>query len=111
MTALTFALLSLAAYRAARAVSLDTITEPMRDWLDDVTLGTHYRKLYELMACGFCTSFWLAGVTYLAYLLATEQWSDSGVVEHGIVWWAIAGSASLLIAIDTFFMREAPPDE
>jgi len=107
---LAFVVLSLAAYRAARAVSLDSITEPFREELDRRAAETESvldDKLAELASCGFCSSFWLAGVTYLAWLVATSF--DGPVLGHLVVWWGIAGGASLLIAVDSFLLREAPP--
>jgi hypothetical protein len=112
----TFAVLSFAAYRASRALALDTITEPVRDWLDIWSSGRALpRKLYELMSCGWCNGFWLAGVTYAVYLTVTGSWENGPdglvalVLFHLIMWWAVAGAQSMLIAIDSFLIREAPP--
>lgn len=104
MTALVFVILTFAAYRGARAVALDSITESFRDWV-----GVHGpRKLGELVTCGFCVSFWTAGLTVTLWELASDtRWL--GFWEHLIVWWAIAGGAALLIAVDSYLLREAPP--
>jgi len=114
MTALTFAILSLAAYRAARAVSLDSITEPVRDWFDD-RAGWSWldAKAAELVSCGWCSGFWLSGFTYFVWLLVTDAalWGWTAVFTNLILWWAIAGAQSMLIAIDSFLLREAPPHE
>lgn len=120
MTPLVLVILAFAAYRAARALSLDTITIPIRDaverwsWEKDEAGAYLYQrpvraKLAELLACGFCSSFWLAGITYLVWIVTTDV-DDIPVLEHVITWWAIAGVAAFLIALDSFLLREAPPD-
>ena len=111
MTLTIFTLLSFAAYRAARAISLDTITEPLRDGLEDWSIGhTGWRrKLSELVSCGWCSGFWLSGITYFTYVAVTGSVDDEPVLIHLMWWWAVAGAQSLLIAIDSFLLREAPP--
>jgi hypothetical protein len=111
MRAFTFVVLSLAAYRASRALSLDSITAPMRDRLDFWSQGRGgwRQKVAELISCGWCSGFWLSGVTYAVYVTVTGRWEDEPVLVHLIFWWAIAGAQSLLIAIDAFLLREAPP--
>ena len=101
--------LALAAYRAARAVALDSITEGFRQTIEDRTIGSRWAKLGELVTCGFCVSFWTAGITYLVWLLSTSRWSEQSALEHGIMWWAIAGAACFVIALDSYLMRDAPP--
>jgi hypothetical protein len=64
MAALTnLALNSLAAYRLARLVSVDDITEPLRtkvtDWLVG-NGGTYHRKLAELIGCPHCSGVWIS---------------------------------------------------
>lgn len=114
MTGFEFAVLSLAAYRASRAVALDSITAPMRDNLDFWSHGRGWqRKVYELVSCGWCCGFWLSGITYATWVTVTPGWDDVSagmVLGHLIMWWAIAGAQSLLIAIDSFLLREAPPE-
>jgi len=110
MTALAFVVLSLAAYRAARAVALDTITEPVREWFDDrAGRSVWWAKAAELVSCGYCSGFWLSGITYFTYVAVTGRWDDEPVLVHLILWWAVAGAQSLLIAFDSFLLREAPP--
>lgn len=110
MTAFTFAVLAIAAYRAARALSLDSITEPLRDWFDDrAGRSRWWEKSAELISCGFCSGFWLSGITYAVWLSATHQWGEQPWLIHGIMWWSIAGVQSMLIAVDSFLLREAPP--
>lgn len=111
VTALEFVLIALAAYRASRALALDSITEPFREWLDFRTSGSRWRKVSELVSCGFCCSFWLAGITYFVFVAVTGSVDDVAVLTHLILWWAAAGAASMLIAIDSFLLREAPPGE
>jgi len=107
MTPLTFVILSLAAYRASRAVAIDSITQPFRDWLSMQT-GNRVGYFFDgLLSCGFCIGFWLSGITYWVWCVSTHHGYPS--MLNIIHWWAIAGLQSLFIAIDTFFLREAPP--
>lgn len=109
MNALTFVVLSFAAYRASRAVTIDSITRPFRDWLElrSTPIGHWFDQLFH---CGWCTGFWLSGVTYFVWVLVTPL-RHTPVMVHLINWWAVAGLQALLIAIDTFFLREAPTDD
>lgn len=106
ITALELLVLVLVAYRLSRAVALDTITEPLRDWL-----AVHAPvKVAELVSCGFCAGFWLSGVVATVWLAAAEGGlRETGLVEWQVLWWAVAGGQSILIAVDSFLLREAPP--
>lgn len=105
VSALELVVLCLAAYRLARAVSLDSITEPARDWL-----AVHAPvKLAELVSCGFCSGFWLSGIVATVWLAAAEGGlQETGIVEWQVLWWAVAGGAALLTALDSYWLREAP---
>ncbi len=99
MTALTFLILGLAAYRAARAVAIDTITEPVRLWLESKPSRVA-RWFDELVGCPFCCGFWISGITYLVYVLVTPP-SHTAVMLHLIYWWAVAGLQAVLTAVDS----------
>lgn len=106
MTATTFLILSFAAYRGARAISIDSITQPIRDRLEmsSTRIGHWFDALIH---CGFCTSFWTGGITYTVWAVVNH--CDKPVLIQIINWWTIAGGANFLIALDTFLLREAPP--
>ena len=111
ITPFEFILIAFAAYRASRALALDSITEPFRERLEFWAGSTAWKqKVAELAACGFCNGFWLSGITYAVYVIVTTDGPVPGnPFLHLILWWAVAGAQSLLIAIDSFLLREAPP--
>ena len=88
----TFLLLTLVAYRATHLVVMDTLFEGLRDkFLDRITTATDpsgitrplhkqhepelwdsllplwKRKLFDLLTCPFCISFWCAGAVVLIH--------------------------------------------
>ena len=104
LSSLEFVLIALAAYRASRALALDSITEPFREWLDFRTSGSRWRKVSELISCGFCNGFWLSGITYFTYVAVTGSVDDVPVLIHLMLWWAVAGAQALLICLDSFLL-------
>lgn len=92
-------LAALAAHRAARAVAVDTITQPLRERLEEwsVTDGISDRqlavreKVVELVHCPHCIGFWLS----LCALAATRvRW-----LRPVVAWWAVAGIQSTLASV------------
>jgi hypothetical protein len=103
-------LIGLAAYRLARAVTLDTISEPFRNWVHAHAYNTFRPKpgetvphvtvksrpwswCYGLVSCPFCASWWMA---VGGYVLWAGAWSMDCAV--GAV--ASAGLASLFVCVD-----------
>lgn len=107
LTALELVVLTLAAYRFTRLVSLDTVTEPLRDEL--ATWERVPRWVGELVGCGFCAGVWVSGLVYAVWVSAVDGWHATGLLEHGVQATAVMGGCAGLIAMDTFLMREAPP--
>lgn len=60
---LTLIIMSLATYRVARFLILDSLIATPRIWLHQVLLGKQSkvrRYLYELINCPYCMSIWIA---------------------------------------------------
>jgi Protein of unknown function (DUF1360) len=103
----TVVLIGLATFRAARIVSRDTITEPLRESLTAWAWDTEptppaprapWRTwIVELCTCSLCISVWIAAAFYCA-------WRWGGVVAHGfIAVLAIAGlQAVAVLAVRDF---------
>lgn len=96
----------LAAYRLARLVALDTITDPARAWLyrhaftppaydDPPTVRNRaWAWVYDLVSCVFCVSVWVSLGLWFAFV-PTVSWRN-------LLWaGAVAGTASILAAVDT----------
>ncbi len=91
----------LASHRAARAVSIDTITDPLRRrvkvWsiADKATAGQRARRhyLHELLKCPMCTGFWLSGITVLAWRRG-PRW-----LRGPMMWWAVAGGQTFVTSL------------
>lgn len=102
--ALRVVLVGLAAYRLARALSVDSITEPFRAWVfwaghDDPdgsdeppVTSRPLAWLYGLVSCGYCASWWIALVLFLV-------WTGLGWVNL-LAAVAAAGAAALFVGID-----------
>lgn len=105
-----YLILGFAAYRGSRAVALDSITEPFRDWLSYRWggRGSWRGKAVEFISCGWCAGFWVSAITYGVFINATGRANDASIPLHFLLWWAVAGLQSLLIGIDSFLLREAP---
>jgi hypothetical protein len=98
----------LAAQRAAQAVSVDKITEPLRQrvllWSvsDDQTPEQYERraKVYNLVRCPHCTGFWLSAVALTGVTLAGRR---RGLARFGVEWLAVASIQTLLTAAWAMF--------
>jgi hypothetical protein len=110
MSAFEFVVVAFAAYRAARFLALDSLTEPFRERLTYWSAGSGWReKFSDLITCGWCNGYWLSGLAYLVFMAVTGRLDNEPVLIHLIMWWAVAGVQALLISIDSFLLREAPP--
>lgn len=97
-------LVVLAALRASRAVSVDSITDPMRRRLQLASIRDAssarrravFHWLHELAKCPHCTGFWLAGLGVAGLHLSRRpgfRW-----VRWFTTWWAAAGAQSFLVS-------------
>jgi hypothetical protein len=96
-------LVGLVAYRLARAIAVDSISEPARTWTywrghsDTVPEpGVTHRGwawLYGLISCPFCCSWWIALAVYLAWL---GEWNATALIGAT----AAAGIAAIVTAAD-----------
>lgn len=97
-------IVAFAGYRLARAVAVDEITSPFRRLL--------YRRAYEslpprrsrvflsdLFSCPLCIGFWM---TLVLGLVASTNFTDGSIFQHGLIAMASAGGQCLLN------MRESP---
>lgn len=111
MSPLVFVLISLAAYRATVLITTDTLSAPVRRALlrrwpsrtvalyDDSgheVAGTGTLKArwqVELVNCGWCIGFWLAGLAVLVShgLGLADDWG-----ECLLAWWAAAAVVGML---------------
>ncbi len=81
ITLVAFVVLVLATARLTRAVSIDSLTAPIREWI-----GRKYGEtslIHKLIWCYWCAGWWVAGFTsLLAQILA--------VTTHQLSWWVAA---------------------
>lgn len=90
-----------AAYRVWRLVAVDTITAPLRDrMLVAGSDGTDWRAwVAELLACPWCSGWWIAGVVDLAGWVASGAAWPGPVVAAGV--WAatstVVGTVAVLV--------------
>lgn len=108
--ALRVVLVGLVAYRLARAVSLDTITDPLRDWLHRrayriiaappgrkepvvIVRSRPWAWVYSLISCAFCASWWIA-------LGASALWFGEWSMDFAVAAVASAGVAALAVTYD-----------
>lgn len=98
----------LAAYRLARALSIDTISEPFRSWVfwqghaedaDTTVTSRPWAWFYGLVSCPFCCSFWIALALYAAWI----NWGWSRPFIGGV---AVAGVAAQLVGFDRAANRD-----
>lgn len=94
-TWLTLLLTTLAVDRAQRALTEERVGQPLRTWVlaryGNPISGTQSAPV-ELVNCGKCVSFWLAGLSALAL-------SAAGAVSWRrvpLTWAGVAGAAGLL---------------
>lgn len=89
-----FTLVVLAAARATRLVTADTIFDA---WRDRVTRSRR-AKLGELVACPFCAGWWLSVVTYVVAVVALGRVHEAPWLAHGIECWAVMGAQMVVNA-------------
>lgn len=82
---------ALAVWRLTRLLTIDGITEPMRDWLTEWTetgpQSPAKEKIAELAGCPHCVSVWAAlGVVYAA---------------RRTPWWPVMADALALAAVSS----------
>lgn len=104
------AALGFASYRGTQLIVWDTILDPWRarleTWhMDGIRPGRSNRVrafIRALLACTYCTGWWVSLAAVAAYLSATRQWHQGfGVfVLFGIEVFAVAGVQALLNRID-----------
>lgn len=96
MSAVGLAVCVLAAWRATRAVTVDAITQPFREWLVRWSFSEragHWREwVHDLLTCQHCLGFWLSGLVAAAWAFGDGLGGYQGLV----LWWAVAGGQSLL---------------
>jgi hypothetical protein len=93
LTPFEFTIVVLAAARATRLVTADTILDGPRDRIKGVTLD-------ELVRCPYCVGWWLSVVTYVVAVLVLGRVHDAPILWHCVMVWAVAGAQSLLNAVD-----------
>lgn len=84
--------LSLATYRLARFLILDSLIATPRIWLHQVLLGKASkvrRYLYELINCPYCMSIWIAA----AMVAITDRYTS---VPMPIFMWLAVSAGSLV---------------
>lgn len=78
-------------------ISRSKLFAPLREWLEQDRPRTVRGFLGHLVACTFCTSFWVAGVLILGSVACSGYW-DRGHLAAGLVaWLALPALASPLI--------------
>lgn len=99
----------LASYRLARAIAVDSITDPIRLWLYDRAwpggpIAAHepgdrpWAWLFALASCPFCVGFWISLVLYAC-------WVNVGWSRVLIAAVAVAGIQSLCSTADARMTR------
>lgn len=92
--------LAFAGYRATQLVVWDSILDPVRnrifDWLTHRPESPVRAAVVTLITCIYCSGWWLSGIILTAYLLATDTFTGTPLVVHGLEWLAVAGAAVLL---------------
>lgn len=90
----------LAVPRAARLVTADKITEPVRDWIvrsvrDDegFIVSTGRPKLLYFITCPWCTSIWIGAIT-ATLLIVWPEGIDGGVMDKAVLALMLLGASS-----------------
>lgn len=106
ITPFEFIVLVLAAWRATRFVTMDSLTDGWRErverwvWKKGDRQVAWRDKVSELVGCGFCAGYWVSGITLAVFLVAASRWHEAPVLVHGIEWWAVAGGQALFNRYD-----------
>lgn len=105
--------LGLVVYRGTRIMTLDTISNPWREWLHGQVqqVGADKRSFarwgYTLLTCPFCLSVWLAFIVTLVYVvLVWPRWIGW---EYPFVALAVAALAALAVSVDMRLNKDAEP--
>lgn len=92
--------LGFAAYRGTQLIVWDSILDGWRSKLElwhaakfDSKARTFIR---DLLACTYCTGWWVSVIALLAYLLASGKWGNASWLVHGVEAFAVAGVQALL---------------
>lgn len=104
MTLVPLTLCGLAAYRLARVIALDSITEPFRAWLyrhayPGARSGVRDTRrpwswLYGLLSCCYCCGLWISVLTYAAWT-ECPSWSHWPITAA-----AVAGAQATFTHFD-----------
>ncbi len=110
MTPAAFGVLTLCVYRLTRLIVEDSILNPARDWLLRQTnrprTGKTAAWVYDLIDCPWCTS------VHVALWALVASWAAGmdvyGLVGFGALWWALAGAAGLVTAVEDRLSGDEP---
>lgn len=90
---LLFVVLAFAAHRLTRAVAVDSITDPARNWLHRRTSRAG-AWVADLIACSHCIGWWVSGV------VVGTTWLAEGLPLPWLWWFGVAGVQSVLASVD-----------
>lgn len=90
-----FVLVVLAAARATRLVTADTIADGVRD---RITEGRDW--WHDLLTCPYCAGWWISMLTYAVSVVALGRVHDVPWLVHAVEAWAVAGAQMLVNAAD-----------
>jgi hypothetical protein len=93
-------MLCLAAARATRVITEDTIFEGARDRLQQWAWNTGRGKIADLVSCPYCAGWWLSLVTYVAWTVGTGQVHHVPWLVHAVECWAVMGGQMIVNAVD-----------
>lgn len=92
-------ILSAASYRGVQLLVHDAITDPIRDAIEVRHATKPSNKLWwflrAVLGCVYCCGMYVAGLALWVYWLATDTWTGTPWLVHGLEWFAIAGVAAL----------------
>lgn len=100
LTLTELALLAAASYRGVQLLVHDTVTDPIRDAIEVRYATNSHNKLWwflhAVLGCVYCCGMYVAAAALWAYWLATDTWTGTPWLVHGLEWFAVAGVAALL---------------
>jgi len=105
--------LGLVVYRVTQAATLDTVSQPGRDWLlrKVQEAGAENRSAarwtYKLVTCPWCLSVWLAFILVLVWVLWPGDWDGMGDYLFTAV--AVAGVAALALDVHIRLTHDSGP--
>lgn len=77
-----------ATYRLVRLYQVDSITEPIRNRVDDWLLKRGHHKALELSQCPHCLSVWVAAGVVVARAASPRVWD---MIARGLAFSAVTG--------------------